>query len=779
MTTPHAVDTTRAYRTKAILSHLLLRAVLVALLAVTAAQVTAEDGTVIRFPIGGRTRFASGLKMEVDTRWVEAQGYRPIRIKLGTVNGALNTADRTVDVVIKPRSRVNGEEQADEISTSITLPEGKAEVTATVLVLQEALWNQIEIETYEDNFQLLDMSGAFTASSSARRINQYMGWDQDAISYLIIDSDVPERSKRTTGTSGVTPATVTSLPATTPSEPNKLPDIRALALQIPDPVANYNIYQNNTPVISPDNDPANALSDAQLLDWLATRSNFEMLPPNEVPARWLELTCFDFIIVSLDEAQVLEKTHPRRWEAVRRWVHAGGNLIISGFGDAQGLPEIDKLLGEADPSPGWTLAPTAKNSTSVDFVSESTNRMWNGQELPKIDISKDKPTTGYFTVQTRRSGLGSIAAIQESEVFPGTRRQWTSLVNAYPSWRSLWSVRNGVSLTRSNGDSFWQFAIPGFGMAPVMLFVGLISVFVIILGPVNYAWLKRQNRLSLMIFTVPIGALITIFSLSAYAILGDGLYTRARVWSITDIDQRTGHGTSWSHQTYYAGIPPWGGLSFPSDAAVYPVDQLEEGTGYYDPYSMRRDARVMNWEKAQNLRRGYIASRTLSQFVVIQPIQSDAKVVIKDGNVTNQLGVPIKHLVIRGESDDLQYCGALSPGATTALSSFGKVEQEAVADLFAGAKPQMMEGFDSVAYSSAMTSNSRRYYYANSRTYTASAEGDGILMEEIAAAEEPNEIKRKLAPRTYYAVVEKSPNLPLGTDSAIEVMSLHVVRGRW
>jgi hypothetical protein len=37
----------------------------------------------------------------------------------------------------------------------------------------------------------------------------------------------------------------------------------------------------------------------------------------------------------------------------------------------------------------------------------------------------------------------------------------------------------------------------------------------------------------------------------------------------------------------------------------------------------------------------------------------------------------------------------------------------------------------------------------------------------------------KLPPRTYIAIVETSPEMELGTHSANEESSLHVVIGRW
>lgn len=745
-----------------------------------------EDGTVMRFPIVGKTRFPSGLQMEVDTRWVEAQGYRPIHIKLGTSNGLPSPADRTIQLNVKVFSLRNSVDNLTDVTTAyLTLPEGKTSITSSISILQESLWNRIEIETFEGNSQLSDLSGSFNASASARRANIYYGWDQDAISFLVVNSNVPERSKRTAGTTGATAMAVMVQPK--PSDPpvsssNKVPDIRSLALQIPDPVASYNIYNggNNQTGYQPADDPNNSLSDTQLMDWLATRSNFEMLPPAEVPAQWLDLTGFDFIILNFAELEGIAKASPRKLEAIRKWMRGGGNLIVYDLGTDQArLKALDALLGEPSASTTWNSVAPSKKNTSLEFVSESPNIYGGQQQLPKIDIKTDKETTSYFVVSARPSGLGMVLAIQDANVFPGTRRQWTALINSIPSWRALWSVRNGVCLSDGNSDTFWQFAIPGFGMAPVMLFVGLITIFVIVLGPVNYAWLKRRNQLALLIFTVPLGALLTIVSLTAYAILGDGINTRVRIWSVTELDQQTGLGTSLSHQTYYAGIPPWSGLQFPPDAAVYPVDQLEENMGYYNSYDLKRSYRWVKWEKTQDLVRGYISSRTLSQMVVIHPFKTEGKLVVKDGKVTNQLGAKIRHLVVRGDDDSVLYASSLAPNSAGDLRPIDEQSQTALKDLLATAKPQLLEGFDANAATAATMTNTRRFYPMSGRTYSATSEGDGILLEELKHLEEPARAKGTIAPRTYLAILEKPIDLPIGSESAIEVMGFHIIRGRW
>lgn len=755
------------------------------ILLTSAPSCPAEDGTVMRFPIVGKTRFPSGLQMEVDTRWVEAQGYRPIRIKLGTSPPAPAPADRTIRIDIKTFARSYGDDNGDTTTAYVTLPQGQQSIATSVPVRQEALWSKIEIECYEGGFQLPDMSGSFVASSSARRANQSYGWDQDAISFLVVHPQVPTRDKRTAGTTGANAALPVqkSTPAPEGEQKNLLPDLRALALQVPDPVAGYNFYRPNGQVaVNSNEDPNNPLTDSQLIDWLATRSNFEMIPPSEAPTQWLELTGFDFIILSMADLEELDKTAPKRFEAIRKWAHAGGNLIVYGIGaDKARLGAIDLLVDKADMAAEWKAVAPSNKTTNIEFVSETMNNYGysNGQEdSTKIDISKDKVTQGYFTVSARQAGLGSVLAIQESDIFPGTRRQWTALINSIESWRSLWSVRNGVSLTKSNADSFWNFAIPGFGTAPVMLFVALISIFVIVLGPVNYAWLQRRNQLSMLIFTVPLGALLTIFSLVAYALLGDGVSTRVRNWSVTELDQRTGRGTSMSHQTYYAGIPPWNGLRFPADAAVYPVDQLEERMNYGGDFEMKRQSRSANWRDGQNLTLGFISSRTLSQMVVIQPIRFEGKLLVQNGKATNQLGVTIKHLLLRGDDDQVFYCADLAPGETAGLRPFDETGLTSIKDLMESDKPQLMEGFDSVSVSSAMMGSSNARYYT-SRSYTATAEGDGILLEEMQKLEDPKRTQGTINPRTYLAITDKAIELPIGYKPAVEVMSLHVIRGKW
>ena len=96
------------------------------------------------------------------------------------------------------------------------------------------------------------------------------------------------------------------------------------------------------------------------------------------------------------------------------------------------------------------------------------------------------------------------------------------MLNSVPADHWMWYKRHGMSLHRTN-DDFWNCLVPGVGMAPVVSFVLLISLFAIFIGPVNYWVLSRARRLYLLLLTVPLGAAVVTIALFAYALLTDGL----------------------------------------------------------------------------------------------------------------------------------------------------------------------------------------------------------------------------------------------------------------
>ena len=52
----------------------------------------------------------------------------------------------------------------------------------------------------------------------------------------------------------------------------------------------------------------------------------------DVPNEWVDLSALDFIALSADELELMARTAPRTWQAVRDWTAAGGNLCIYDVG---------------------------------------------------------------------------------------------------------------------------------------------------------------------------------------------------------------------------------------------------------------------------------------------------------------------------------------------------------------------------------------------------------------------------------------------------------------
>ena len=80
-----------------------IRLVLVVVLAAIPASLEASSGVVVQLP-QGNVKPKNGLRLTIDTRWVDTNGYRPVRIEARNWPPGPTLADRRIRVVIEPRS---------------------------------------------------------------------------------------------------------------------------------------------------------------------------------------------------------------------------------------------------------------------------------------------------------------------------------------------------------------------------------------------------------------------------------------------------------------------------------------------------------------------------------------------------------------------------------------------------------------------------------------------------------------------------------------------------
>jgi len=484
------------------------------------------------------------------------------------------------------------------------------------------------------------------------------------------------------------------------------------------------------------------------------------------------------------------------------WTSAGGNLFVYGVGDDwQRMPELESRLELPPGSADARSDPSARGWREPDLRSfgrplRGIGSSGRGGESPYIPVypgmaysapSVDVPEEVHAPAARegppdrapfvfRDFDLGLIVALATEDPFPGSEAQWGWLLNTIGSKRWVWYQRHGMSPMRPNPD-FWKFLIPGVGQAPVTAFQVLITLFVLGIGPLNYFLLRRSKRLHLLVVTVPLSAGAITLALFAYAVLADGLGTRVRVRSVTQIDQRRGHAACWSRLSFYAGLAPAGGLTFPADVAVLPLE--------YVPGDRRSGGRELAWEGDQRLRSGWLNSRTPTQFLTLRSRKSGCglTLVAPDGGseglgFTNRLGTTIQQLLVRAE--DGGYYWATNVGAG------GKTVARPIDPAKGVAQLQRAYREHEPAYPPYMDRNS----LPDISSYSGPGYWGGDLPEPTARSarlEEKLKVLRTpvgnaaltLAPRSYVAIVERSPEVVLGTPSAREEAGFHVVQGTW
>ncbi len=733
----------------------------VTLLAAATAQ--AGTGTQASLPIGAK--ITSGLRVDLDTTWVDANGYRPVQITVTNWPPGPAAAERTIRVEFKPNGWLGWQSYCG-VTDYIVLPQNAASVTATLLVPQREQWTGFSVEFYEDGERLKDLSYlggmAFTGN---------YGWSEASPAMLFIDVDAPPRAARLSNIASLRTAGAAGNTYT-------LPDVRALVEVRPSPdlaSLGYNAQERVT--------------DLALLESLSGWSKMEILPPSDLPESWLAYTGFDLVFLSLDDLRTMVQHHPQTWRAVRHTLATGPTLCVYDVGeDFSRLEELEQLLD----------LPAAPEAASAEYRGWKAPRnehythqlagagLYYGGAYPGLE-EESSPTAATGspnapskpTFVWRRMNLGRVVAIAAENPFPGTPADWGWMLNTIGANDWMWYQRHGLSLNRRNLD-YWNLLVPGVGMAPVSSFLVLISLFVVVIGPLNYWLLVRSGRLYLLLVTVPLGAIVVTLSLFGYAFLTDGLGVKARLRSYTEIDQRIGRSVSWSRQSYYAALTPSRGLEFPKSAAVYPIDVQPIEAIYQD-----KAQHWIDWEYAQTLAKGYLASRVTSQLMVVQARETEAQVEIdttgKAPRATNRLGTPLEFLVICDPQGNFFATDGLAEGQTAALSPIAWPDAaERLERAMKAVRPANPKGYNPREHSHALDfGNSAAYWWAGHAESGLSEPTVATSVLERALQRLVLKTPDALPPGSYAALAPHSPEVPLGVEQVKQMQSLHVIVGRW
>ncbi len=516
--------------------------------------------------------------------------------------------------------------------------------------------------------------------------------------------------------------------------------------------------------------------------------------PERVPEKWIDFTMLDLVVISLRE---FEQLPPVKRDSLVAWALAGGNFFIYGLGDdAENSLDLKRLLDldrrppqkaewrtprkedrNTDMAVGNTQVPTNRvivrnmgGNKVATTVTPALPVPAGGTGQPPVASSATEDISAHFRI--RSFGLGQLIACSSADPFPGTPDDWGWVLKSLGTNRLNWVERHGVS-ARGQNDDFWNFLIPGVGRAPVGGFQVLITLFALVIGPVNYFLLQRRKQLYLLILTVPLFAIATTVLLLGYAVASDGFALRGRARSVTMLDQVHGESVSWSRLSYYAGVAPSGGLRFSPDTAVYPIDPPGDPSG----------GRSLDWTTLQHMPSGWLRSRTPTQLLTVAYRQGPEQLTVASGSgeavrVTNNLGTHIHKLLLLDEEGNTYGAEDLARDVSVRL------EPKEFADLHAGLRkilatqpleipPEITDRYMAVG-----GMGSRRYW--NRQVQPAqwnTSVSEGFL--QVLADVNPDGLKALLRPRTYVAITERPPHVDLGVTRMEDNGSVFVIWGMY
>jgi hypothetical protein len=701
----------------------------------------ASSGGLVTLP-PANVKSKSGLQVAVDSTWVDNFGYLPLAVTITSAKPS--PSDQTITFRFKASTWQMGETPVMAVDQDIEMPEGSTSVSATVLVpkfqeWQNVWWDVLLDGSFEEELSMPWSGGGwftpmvgFTGDTTPRILIVAEEGQQVTLSTRVIGSNLIQQQ----GVTGIT------------------------------------VQQPGVPIVG---SQASVTLGVDTLNFAAQRT------VSKLPRQWLAYTSLDCVLLTPKQLEQLQDEQPEAWSAIVRWVRSGGNLWLHDVGkDWEGLPEASRrlsaLLGadeESDKTGWYTPFSTGNVSVSSAFTHEASAQRDPG------------PLEGRGAFAWRIAGLGVVIISQKPFDQLG-EEEWTWL-SQQDGQQLGWTWRHGTNPTWPNAD-FANLLIPGVGLAPVTEFRILITLFVLVIGPVNYWVLKRSKRLHLLIITVPLAALVVTLALFAYAIVGDGLSTRMRVLSYTALDQRSREATSWARLSYYAGLAPSGGLEFPKETAIYPINYgWNDNSNFGDIQLLPRG---MQWADRQYLTEGWLASRTPTQYLTVTSRPSDRKLdVVLDGSgvrVSNHLATPIDLLVLRDKDGRLFQADSIAAGASAPLSAVQK-ESDVAARLrrvFQENAPEFPEGFEArtggvFGQQNRNAVSAYSYYYGGAGGLASTSR----LEQRLASFTQPVDSQTgrsvNLQDGTFLAITREGVDLATGLEGAQEEASFHVVEGKW
>ena len=505
------------------------------------------------------------------------------------------------------------------------------------------------------------------------------------------------------------------------------------------------------------------------------------LPRSSLPSSWIDYSGLDIVSISLDELTKLPKGTRA---ALIQWTRCGGTLLVTAAGDQETASSTAAklLVDDSVSASAWSWTePKLEDRNVAQIVHQDAS-----VSVPSLIVA---PTTSpgewsreAMPFRVTDVGFGKLVLFR-AEPFPGTAQDWFWLlksVGGMPRWD--WGRRHGESARIGTSD-FFLFLIPGIGGVPVVMFLVLITIFAVVIGPLNYFVLARRKQLHLLLLTIPALALFTSFLLFGYTIVAHGFSVKARCRSLTFIDQAAQSAVTLSRLSLYAGQAPSAGMQFSRDTAVYPIW----------PESEQFESGQVDWTNSQNLTSGWLRSRTRTQFLTVGHRTERGRLEVTSPSpdkltVANGFEWGFEPLVIVNEQGRLFVSKSVPAGTSIDLQPATEDELKDVVSALQRYPLELPTGLANAGSPSANfwggpphRRGAMYYGYGSVTWHHHESLMELAWLRLKSGAVVPGGVNAEASPmpRTFYGLATQTPHIELGVPKATEINSLHTVMGRW
>ena len=289
---------------------------------------------------------------------------------------------------------------------------------------------------------------------------------------------------------------------------------------------------------------------------------------------WLAYSSYDAIIMTGREWSAAPRNVRK---AIERWMLCGGHLYVLGPGyqPAAVWPNVKAYFGSRK---------IRNMGLGSSCVFESDNDVARQGIVEDLNAKKE---TSIPLLGELREGVESL----------------------HYDDHHYYGYRGGPFGGDSESDFNHYFPVVDSSRVPVRLVVGLLTLFLILAGPVTLVFLSRKGKRSWFLWMLPaisfaVSALVFIMSF-----LSEGITPRIRLASVTLLDQVGQEATTIGGTAIYAPLSP-GKLAF---------DGISEVTPLYDPNSRELGGgRRVTWTDGgkQHFDGSWVSSRVPTHFAI-------------------------------------------------------------------------------------------------------------------------------------------------------------------